>query len=111
MRLTMILNNLISNAYRYSNMSKEHSYIHVYATINKESMTLIISDNGIGIEKKHLNHIFDMFYRATNINNGSGLGLYIVKETVEKLDGSIQVKSEVREDTQITITIPNSINK
>ena len=51
MRLTMILNNLISNAYRYSNMSKEHSYIHVYATINKESMTLIISDNGIGIEK------------------------------------------------------------
>jgi signal transduction histidine kinase len=111
MRLNMILNNLISNAYRYSNTSKEHSYIHVYSTINKDIVTLIVSDNGIGIEAKHLSNIFNMFYRATDMNNGSGLGLYIVKESVEKLNGQIAVKSVPREDTQITISIPNHKQK
>ncbi|MBC7451375.1 MAG: HAMP domain-containing histidine kinase [Cytophagales bacterium] len=110
MRLVMIVNNLISNAYRYHNSLKEHQYIHVYVLITQSSMELVVSDNGIGIDNMHIEYIFNMFYRATNKNNGSGLGLYIVKEALEKLNGKISVKSVIREDTQITISIPNQIN-
>lgn len=110
MRISMIINNLISNAFRYHNHTKEHQYVHVYVNIDESHMNLTISDNGIGIDQKHLEHIFNMFYRATNINNGSGLGLYIVKEALEKLNATVSVKSVIREDTQITVHIPNHFN-
>jgi signal transduction histidine kinase len=67
----------------------------------------VVSDNGKGIHPDHVKSIFEMFYRATEDSQGSGLGLYIVKETIEKLQGSIQVQSIPRKGTTFTIQLPN----
>lgn len=106
-RLSIILNNLISNAFKYFNPeeSKPHIIIQVHHT--KNYCTITIADNGIGIPSGHLEHIFKMFYRAHEESKGSGLGLYIVKETVEKLNGKIQVQSTVGKGTVFDIRLPN----
>ena len=65
-----------------------------------------IIDNGIGIAKSALPNIFDMFYRASDISDGSGLGLYIVKEMVEKLGGEISVTSQINQGSSFIIKLP-----
>ncbi len=75
--------------------------------VSRNEALIIIDDNGIGIEAKHQDKIFNMFYRATNFQPGSGLGLYIVKETLDKLKGSITVESELGVGTKFSIKIPN----
>jgi PAS domain S-box-containing protein len=109
-RLKTILSNVISNAIKYSDGNKPHSFIKVVADVNEQECKLAISDNGIGIETEHLPKVFDVFYRATSINDGTGLGLYIVKDTINRLGGSITVKSKVNEGTSVLITLPNCIN-
>ena len=69
---------------------------------------ITVKDNGIGISEKHVTKIFDMFYRASENSKGSGLGLYIAKETITKLGGTIKVQSEFGISTTFEITIPNS---
>ncbi len=66
-----------------------------------------IKDNGIGIDPHNHDKIFDMFYRVSKKSVGSGLGLYIVKESVNKLEGNIQVKSKPGIGTEFHIHIPN----
>jgi len=70
-----------------------------------------ISDNGLGIPKKYQNKIFDMFYRANEGSKGSGIGLYIVKNAVEKLGGTVNFKSELGKGTVFTLTLPTNIDK
>ncbi|UZR98726.1 PAS domain-containing sensor histidine kinase [Chondrinema litorale] len=106
-RLKVIFNNLISNAIRYSNSYRENSYLKVRVVKGEKKVVIRFIDNGIGISSQHLNKIFDMFYRATQKNNGSGLGLYIVKETVDKLEGNIDVNSQEGEGTEFVLTVPN----
>ncbi len=103
-RVKVILNNLLSNAIRYSN--GRDPFIEVSVVVNSKTATLNVKDNGIGISGDHIPHIFDMFYRATEQNTGSGLGLYIVRETVEKLQGEVQVTSELRKGTEFSVSIP-----
>jgi signal transduction histidine kinase len=103
-RVRVILNNLLSNAIRYSN--GKDPVIEVSVKVQKRSATLRVKDNGIGIGEEHLSHVFDMFYRATDHNTGSGLGLYIVKETLEKLNGEVQVQSEIGQGTEFIVAIP-----
>ncbi len=103
-RLKVILNNLISNAIRYRN--GRDPIIKINVDINKNSATLAIEDNGKGIEKDHLPNIYKMFYRATDDGAGSGLGLYIVKEAIEKLNGQINIESEVGRGTTVKMQIP-----
>jgi signal transduction histidine kinase len=67
-------------------------------------------DNGIGIRESSLRRIFEMFYRATDYGEGSGIGLYIVKNAVEKLGGEIKVASQPGEGTRFHILLPNRIN-
>ena len=69
----------------------------------------MFSDNGIGIAKENQERVFDMFYRATSLRTGSGLGLYIVKEMLHKLGGRLELTSQVGEGTSITIEIPNTL--
>ena len=71
----------------------------------------MFSDNGIGIEKDKLARIFEMFYRATEQSDGSGIGLYIVKNAVEKLGGSISVESKIGSGTIFTILLPNRLTE
>lgn len=110
-RLMIIMNNLISNALRYSDPSKKHSYLEIKATIDKTKAVIVVHDNGVGIERKHLARVFQMFYRASHSSEGSGLGLYLVKETVDKLGGKISIDSEEKGWTSFTIVLPNLISK
>ncbi len=103
-RLKVILNNIISNAIRYRN--GRDPIIEVDVNILDSGATLAIKDNGKGIEKDHLPNVYKMFYRATDDGAGSGLGLYIVKETIEKLHGKINIESEVGKGTIVKMEIP-----
>jgi signal transduction histidine kinase len=107
-RLKIIFSNMISNAIRYSNPNVK-SFIHIFIDINKENATIEFRDNGRGIAKESLNRVFDMFYRASEYNVGSGLGLYIVKEVIHGLNGSVKVESKYGEGSTFTVKIPNLI--
>ena len=108
-RLSVILLNLISNALKYGDDAKEQKVIQVSATITPAHCVLRIRDNGIGIHADYIDNVFNMFYRATDRSQGAGLGLYIVKEMVEKLSGTISITSDLGQGTAITITIPNKL--
>jgi signal transduction histidine kinase len=107
MRLVIILNNLFSNAIKYQDIKKNDSYIALDIVTTENEARITVEDNGIGIDKKHLNKIFKMFYRVSSIAPGAGLGLYIVKEAVHKIGGDIQVDSVPDEKTVFRISIPN----
>lgn len=106
-RIIILLNNLISNAIRYHNLILDNPYIEVKGKVTKKKARIDVIDNGKGIGKQYLNNIFAMFFRASDDSKGSGLGLYIVKETVAKLNGKISVTSEVGEGSTFSIIIPN----
>jgi signal transduction histidine kinase len=105
-RLQVVLNNLLSNAFKYRDSSKEKSFVILRAEVIGANLVIMVEDNGLGIPETHITKIFDMYVRAHETSHGSGLGLYIVKETVEKLGGRIEVASEVSSGTSFTITIP-----
>ncbi len=107
MRLNIILNNLLSNAFKYIDINKEAPYIKVEVNNDEEKIFIKFEDNGIGIEESNLPHLFEMFYRATDKSHGSGLGLYIVKNAITKLKGNIEVSSKYKEGTIFIITLPN----
>ncbi|MEN7547469.1 PAS domain-containing sensor histidine kinase [Rapidithrix thailandica] len=106
-RLNIIISNLLSNAFKYFNPYEEAPFVKVKVFTSPQHAKLEISDNGIGISEKHLNKIFDMFYRASNACSGTGIGLYILKEALQKLNGTIQVESEVGFGTTFEVQIPN----
>lgn len=106
-RMRIIFHNLISNAIKYSDDRKQHPQITIKISFSNNCAVLEVADNGIGIEEEHLDKIFTLYYRATNTNKGSGLGLHIVKETIEKLKGSVQVESKKDIGTKFIIVIPN----
>jgi signal transduction histidine kinase len=106
-RLSVVLNNLISNAIKYRDNTKNYSIIDIRSTVTDTDVQIIFRDNGIGIPEEFLPRIFNMFFRATDRSEGAGLGLYIVKETVEKLNGTIRVESTVGEGTNFYIQLPN----
>lgn len=110
-RLSLILNNLISNAIKYSDPSKDTSYIQITIHHDPEKVSLTFKDNGIGIENSYIQKVFNMFFRATEKNEGAGLGLYIVKEAVEKLCGTIQLESQLGKGTVFKIELPNLIHE
>jgi signal transduction histidine kinase len=106
-RLTVVLHNLISNAVKYRDAHKTDQFIQVTARVNPVMAKIRFADNGIGIPPEFQNKIYDMFFRATEKSEGAGLGLYIVKETVDKLGGQIEVESAVGKGTTFTLEIPN----
>lgn len=105
-RLQIVLSNLIGNAIKYMDPDKETPMLKVSASVRESHIRFIIQDNGLGIPAKHIHKIFDMFYQASEKAEGSGLGLYIVKQTVEKLMGTILVASEFQLGTTFTVVIP-----
>jgi PAS domain S-box-containing protein len=105
-RLMIVFNNIISNAVSYRDKNKQ-SHIEISVQTLGDRALIRFSDNGIGIPTEFQEKIFKMFFRATADSKGSGLGLYIVKSVIDKLGGTICVKSEVGEGTEITIEIPS----
>lgn len=106
-RLSVIFNNLLSNSIKYRDPNRTDSFINIHIEISANEIKIDFIDNGIGIKDELLPKIFNMFFRASTRSEGAGLGLYIVKETVEKLKGSIEVKSTVDVGTSFSIRIPN----
>ncbi|MBX2967935.1 MAG: HAMP domain-containing histidine kinase [Cyclobacteriaceae bacterium] len=105
-RLKVVLSNIISNAIKYHNLRQENPSVQITTSQSESTICIRIQDNGIGIQDEAREKIFDMFYRATDRAGGSGLGLYIVKEIVEKLEGTIAVSSVFGEGTTFEVCIP-----
>lgn len=106
-RLSVVFNNLVSNAIKYRDSHKKDCYLEIYATVTDAVLEFVFRDNGIGINQDLVPRIFDMFYRATEKSEGAGLGLYIVKETIDKMGGTIKVESKAGEGTSFKIVVPN----
>jgi len=106
-RLDIVLNNLLSNAIKYADLKKGQPYIEIDIQCTIMEAQIIVRDNGEGIANEALTKVFDMFYRASEKGNGSGLGLFIVKEAVQKLKGTIQVISVEGKGTEFVVRIPN----
>jgi signal transduction histidine kinase len=106
-RLSVIMNNLVSNSIKYRDATKEKSFINIDIKISEQCFSMLFEDNGIGISMEYVGKIFDMFFRATERSEGAGLGLYIVKETVDKLKGTVTVNSTLGEGVTFKIEIPN----
>ncbi len=107
MRLKMILNNLISNAVKYRDQSKSESLVEVNVSVNEQEFLLSVADNGLGIKREDQIKVFEMFYRSSEQSLGSGIGLFIVKEAVEKMGGKISVTSEIGEGAKFEVMLPN----
>jgi PAS domain S-box-containing protein len=107
LRVTIIIKNLISNAIKYRSNQVDKSYLKFDINLLDESACITVEDNGLGIEQLYMHKIFDMFFRGTQLSDGNGLGLYIVKQTLERIGGSIDVESEVNKGTTFKITIAN----
>ena len=105
-RLRVILNNLIANAFKYQDFTKPKPFLRIRASAQDNSKRIQIEDNGIGIRSEYHGKLFEMFYRATDTSTGSGLGLYIAREAVDKLNGQISFESEFGKGSLFTITLP-----
>lgn len=106
-RLSVILAYIFSNSIKYRDMLKDDQFIRIIASISSTRTILSILDNGVGIHPDHLPNVFDMFVRSNESSDGAGLGLYVVKEVVEKLKGTIEIASSLGEWTRVDITLPN----
>lgn len=106
-RLKLILSNLISNSIRYRSLN-DTLRIKVEVKKSKDQAEIILEDNGLGIQKEYQAKVFEMFYRANDQNTGSGLGLFIVKETMDKLKGKIKMESTINKGTIFKLSIPNN---
>lgn len=105
-RLSVVLNNLMANAIKYHDPGKETQWIDVRVSNSEGTIKLHVADNGMGIDPEQHKKIFDMFYRGTIQSKGSGLGLYIVKETVAKMKGIISVESTPGKGSSFMVTLP-----
>jgi signal transduction histidine kinase len=106
MRLKIVLNNLVNNAIKYHDRSKESRYIRICASPVSDGVLFSVCDNGMGISSEHHDKVFNMFYRASDKSKGSGLGLYIVRESLGQLGGKISLKSEFGEGSTFTVVLP-----
>lgn len=102
--LTTILQNIIENSIKYR--SAENPSICIKVKRNAGEILIEVSDNGVGIPGGIKERIFDMFFRGHRKSKGTGLGLYIVKNAVRRLDGAIAVDSVFGEGTTFSITLP-----
>jgi PAS domain S-box-containing protein len=107
LKVSIVLKNFLSNAIKYSNPHVAESFVDFSIRTTPSEATIVIHDNGIGIDPQYVDRIFDMFFRGTEKSDGSGLGLYIVKQTIEKLGGSIAVESYAGQGTMFRIVLPN----
>ena len=105
-RLGIILRNVIGNSIKYANHASD-SYIKCEITYEDSANIIRIKDNGMGIEASQMEKVFDMFHRGSEHSDGSGLGLYIARETARVLGGDIKISSKLKEFTELRIELPN----
>lgn len=108
-KLSQCIYNLLTNAYKFTDKSGK---VQVDYKKAGEEIMITIQDSGTGISVEDKKHLFDAYFRGTNSNNisGEGIGLYVVKENLRKIDGTISVESELGEGSRFIIKIPCKIN-
>jgi signal transduction histidine kinase len=106
-RLTIILSNLFSNSVKFLDENKNPNRLSITISTNETTAHIEIMDNGMGIHPKYQPNIFNMFYRGNEKSDGAGLGLYVAREMVKKLNGTIFFTSEHALQTTFTMSIPN----
>jgi signal transduction histidine kinase len=107
LRLKIIIKNLLSNAGKFSNRKNDSQWLRISAIQFDEKFQIIFEDNGQGIRDEYQDRIYDMFYRASEKSKGSGLGLYIVREMIENLNGTIKLNSIYGEGSKFIIELPD----
>jgi signal transduction histidine kinase len=104
--LTEILNNLIENAIKYT----PAGWVTVNVRADNYNVQIVVQDTGIGIAREELNHVFQKFYRVDNRDTreigGTGLGLYLVKQRVEAMNGRIWAESQLGNGTRFIVLFP-----
>lgn len=105
-RVNVLLRNIIGNAVKYRNKKIKDQFVKFRLFSEDQQLVMEVSDNGEGIPADRIDKIFDMFYRGTKNSTGTGLGLYIVKEIIIKMNGHIHVDSSEGEGTTFTIRLP-----
>ncbi len=105
-RLNIIFTNLISNSISFRDVNKDKNKLTISVHTTSSKTTIRLKDNGIGIVQDYIDKVFEMFYRASEKSNGSGLGLYIVKETVDRLLGKISIDSTIGVGTTVDVEMP-----
>jgi signal transduction histidine kinase len=106
-RLSLIINNLVSNAVKYQRADEDNPTVQLFAEVNDKEAIIQIIDNGVGIIEDHLTKIFYIFFRSSDFKNVLGIGLYIVKEALNRLKGKIEVQSTFGKGSHFTLIVPN----
>lgn len=105
--LTIIFRNLLENAIMFrKDTPGALCEINIHITRNNGMLEVIVADNGVGVEDKYKAQIFDLYFRASPASKGNGLGLYLVKKAVHKLQGSISMQSDFGVGTAFSIRLP-----
>jgi hypothetical protein len=107
-RMSILFQNLISNSIKYHRPGAD-AFVLVKIETNEEGVNIEVADNGKGINTEYLGRIFEMFFRASEDSYGSGLGLYITKQVVEKLNGQIEVDSVFNEGSSFKVFLPHPV--
>jgi len=106
-KMIMVVQNLLDNATKYT---PEYGKIEINIKQEKELLNVTIKDSGVGIPKKDQVNLFSKFFRAANVMRmetaGTGLGLFIVKNIIEKHGGKITIKSEEGKGTEVNFSLP-----
>lgn len=107
--LTIVIKNLLENAVYFRKVNPvavPKIVVQVFTTA--QAVQLVITDNGIGIEQQYVDRVFELYFKGTEMSKGNGLGLYLVKKAVEKLKGSVSLRSELDIGSVFTVTLPLS---
>lgn len=108
-KLSQVVYNLLTNALKFTNTG---GFTRIRYSSSGENIILEIEDSGMGIDKKDIDKVFDAYYRVNSENtSGEGIGLYVVKENLRLLNGSVQIDSILDRGSKFTITIPKVLNK
>lgn len=108
-KISQAIYNVLTNAYKYT---KQNGSVHIYYQVVEDNLIVTIEDDGIGIGEEELGKIFDAYYKSDSAANtsGEGIGLYITKENLTRIHGSITVESKLNSGSKFIMTIPISIS-
>ncbi len=101
-----VVQNLIENAIKYSDKTKAQRTLHISTQVVNDTFEIAFQDNGVGIDEQFHEKVFASFFRNSHDSNGTGLGLYIVKQNITKLGGTIDLKSKAGEGSTFTVHLP-----
>lgn len=105
--IKLIINNLLTNAFKYQRKDNPEKYVKLSIDVHRGITTIVVSDNGAGIDEKYKNEIFNLFFRAHEKESGSGFGLFNLKSALQKLNGTINVETVLGEGSTFTVIIPH----